>query len=151
MKKRDLFIKYPPSEPCSCEICRNYCARPGWWTVEQAKNVINSGYASRIMVEVSPERDFGVLSPAFKGCEGGVALQQFARNGCNFFTDGGLCELHSIGLIPLECSYCHHDRTGLGLQCHADLEKDWKREAGRQLVYKWLKLTGIDKKFLFIT
>jgi len=148
MKRVDLYIKYPPSEPCSCEICRSYCVRPGWWTVEQAKKVINSGYSKRMMIEVSPEGDFGVLSPAFKGCEGGIALQKFSKNGCNFYTDG-LCELHTTGLIPLECSFCHHDRIGLGLKCHLDLEKDWKREVGKQLVYKWLKSMQIDRKFLF--
>jgi len=148
MKKRDLFIKYPPSEPCSCEICRSYCLRPGWWTVEQAKEVINSGYSNRMMVEVSPERDFGVLSPAFKGCERGIALQKFSKNGCNFYKDG-LCELHPIGLLPLECGFCHHDRTGLGIKCHSDLEKDWKTELGKQLVFKWLKSMQIDKNYLF--
>ena len=101
MKKINLNIKYPPSEPCSCEICRNYCLRPGWWSVEQAKQVIESGYLKRMMIEISPERDFGVLSPAFRGCEGGIALQKFSTNGCNFFIDG-LCELHTTGLIPLE-------------------------------------------------
>jgi len=122
--------------------------RPGWWTVEQAKQVINLGYSQRMMIEVSPERDFGVLSPAFKGCEGGIALQKFSKNDCNFYTDG-LCELHAIGLLPLECSFCHHERVGLGINCHSDLEKDWKTELGKQLVLKWLKSMQIDKKYLF--
>ena len=150
MKKTDYNMKYPPSEPCNCEICKSYCLRPGWWTVEQAKQVINSKYSKRMMIEVSPERDFGVLSPAFKGCEGGIALQIFSQNGCNFFVDG-LCELHATGLMPLECRFCHHDRIGLGLKCHLDLEKDWKREEGKQLVFKWLKLMQIDRKQLFRT
>ena len=150
MKKIDLSIKYPLSEPCGCEICKGYCLRPGWWTVGQAKKVVESIYCARMMVEVSPERDFGVLSPAFKGCEGGIALQAFSGNGCNFYA-GGLCELHPTGLLPLECGFCHHDRVGLGLKCHADLEKDWKREVGSQLVGKWLKLMQIDKKNLFLS
>ena len=149
MKKKDLFLLYPPSEPCSCEICRNYCIRPGWWTVAQAKEAINAGYEKRMMTEVSPERDFGVLSPAFNGCEGGIALQQYAKNGCNFYKNG-LCELHATGLLPLECGFCHHGRIGQGIKCHTDLEKDWKTETGKQLVGKWLKLMGIDKKSLFI-
>ena len=148
MKKKDLKILYPPSEPCSCEVCRNYCSRPGWWTVEQAKAAVNSGYSNRMMIEVSPERDFGVLSPAFKGCEGGIALQKFSETGCNFYKNG-LCELHPIGLLPLECAFCHHDRTGLGIKCHLDIEKDWKTELGKQLVHKWLNAMGIDKKYLF--
>ena len=39
-KKRSLEEKYPPSEPCACEICRAYCARPGWWTVEEARRAM---------------------------------------------------------------------------------------------------------------
>jgi hypothetical protein len=35
-KHRSLREEYPPSEPCSCEICKSYCVRPGWWTVEEA-------------------------------------------------------------------------------------------------------------------
>lgn len=149
MAKTDLTLKYPPSEPCGCSICRNYCIRPGWWSVGQAKTVMNTKYIERMMVEVSPERDFGVLSPAFYGCEGKAALQEYSKNGCNFYS-GGLCELHATGLLPLECAFCHHDRAGQGMNCHADLEKQWKHETGRQLVFKWLKLMGIDKKTLFI-
>ena len=148
-RKAPLPIKYPPSEPCGCEICKSYCIRPGWWTVAQAKDAINAGYEKRMMIEVSPERDFGVLAPAFKGCEGGIALQQYSKNGCNFHKDG-LCELHATGLLPLECGFCHHDRVGLGIKCHTDIEKDWKTELGKQLVLKWLKLMGIDKKILFV-
>ena len=40
----ELLEKYPPSEPCSCDICVNYCLRPGWWTVDEAKNAIRAGY-----------------------------------------------------------------------------------------------------------
>jgi len=148
-RKRSLHLKYPPSEPCGCDVCRGYCARPGWWTVEQAKNAVADGLSGRMMVEVSPERDFGVLSPAFVGCEGGIALQGFAKNGCNFFKDG-LCELHATGHLPLECAYCHHARAGLGKDCHDDLERDWKTEQGKQLVNKWLKNIGIDRRALFI-
>ena len=110
---------------------------------------MDAGFANRMMVEVSPERDFGVLSPAFKGCEGKSALQEFAKNGCNFYVNG-LCELHPTGLLPLECAFCHHDRAGQGLQCHLDLERDWKTEKGKQLVNSWLKIMQIDRKTLFI-
>lgn len=109
---------------------------------------MNAGYADRMMVEVSPELNFGVISPAFVGCEGGIALQEFSRNGCNFFKDG-LCELHPTGLLPLECSFCHHERVGQGIECHTDLEKEWKTEKGKQLVNVWLRTMGIDRKLLF--
>jgi len=140
--KRSLQEKYPPSEPCSCEICLGYCVRPGWWTVEQAAAAIQAGYGSRMMLEIAPELNFGVLSPAFKGCERSIATNQFARNGCTFLKNN-LCELYGTGHQPLECRFCHHDRRGQGPQCHAALERDWSRAAGRTLVQHWCRLTGL--------
>ena len=137
----NLKQKYKPSEPCSCDVCKNYCSRPGWWTVNEATNVVRAGLANRMMLEISPEHDFGVLSPAFKGNESNYAFQIFSKNGCTFYKDG-LCELFGTGLQPLECLYCHHSRKGLGLKCHADIEKDWKTVQGRKLIVKWGKITG---------
>ena len=76
-----LHEKYPPSKPCSCGICTAYCSRPGWWTVQEAASAFAAGYGGRMMLELSPDRSFGVLSPAFSGCEGMFAFQEFARNG----------------------------------------------------------------------
>jgi len=63
-----LEEKYPPSEPCSCEICRAYCSRPGWWSVSEAAKAVNAGLYNRMMLELSPDLRLGVLSPAFYGC-----------------------------------------------------------------------------------
>jgi hypothetical protein len=140
--KKTLPEKYPPSEPCACEICLGYCARPGWWTVEEATRALEAGYEDRMMLEMAPELMFGVLSPAFKGCEKAFATNQFAKNGCNFLKKDR-CELYGTGHQPLECRFCHHERRGLGLKCHADLEKDWKTPAGQALVEKWIKQVGL--------
>lgn len=136
--KRTLFEKYPPSVPCICEACVGYCARPGWWTVEEAARAMEAGYANRMMLEIAPELTFGVLSPAFKGCERSFARNEFARNGCTFLKNDR-CELFGTGHQPLECRFCHHERHGLGLKCHTDLEKDWKTPAGQALVGKWIQ------------
>ena len=133
--------KYPPSEPCACEVCQRYCIRPGWWSVVEARQAIAAGYGERMMLEMAPEMTFGVLSPAFKGCEGTFAINEFANRGCNFLKEGR-CELFGSGHQPLECRFCHHDRQGLGPRCHADLEKDWKTPAGKKLVEEWIKVVG---------
>ena len=137
-KIKSLKERYPPSEPCSCEICRSYCIRPGWWTVEEASAAIKAGYGNRMMLEISPDMTFGVLSPAFKGCEGYYALQEYSHLGCNFYYNG-LCELYGTGYEPLECRYCHHLRKGLGQKCHMDIEKDWRTSAGKALVKNWIE------------
>jgi hypothetical protein len=142
MRHSTLEKKYPPSPPCSCKVCRDYCRRPGWWSVEQAKRAIDGGFADRMMLEISPELSFGVLSPAFKGNEVNVALQVFAQQGCTFLNEG-LCVLFGTDLQPLECRFCHHSRQGLGPQCHADLEKDWNSREGQKLVIRWSKMAHL--------
>ena len=142
-QKITLYKKYPPSPPCSCEVCRAYCSRPGWWTVSEAGRALDAGYGYRMMLEMSPDFSFGVLSPAFKGCERNFALQEYAHYGCSFLRKG-LCELHDTGFQPLECRFCHHTRQGSGRQCHADIEKDWRTQAGQLLVAKWLMTIGLN-------
>ena len=90
------------------------------------------------MLELAPEMNFAVLSPAFKGCEKNFALQEFSFFGCNFLKDG-ICEIHDRDFLPLECAYCHHSRKGLGKKCHADIvEQDWKTLKGQILVRQWM-------------
>ena len=141
-RKRTLADRYPPSEPCACEVCLGYCRRPGWWTVAEASKAIRAGYAPRMMLELAPDFSFGVVSPAFAGNEGDFALQKNARRGCTFLRDGR-CELHGTALQPLECRHCHHDRPGAGPVCHAAIEGDWKTPEGRALVERWARLIGL--------
>ena len=97
------------------------------------------------MLEISPELTFGVLSPAFKGCERSVATNRFAQNKCTFLKNDR-CELYGTGHQPLECRFCHHDRRGLGPRCHADLERDWKRPEGHALVERWIQLVRLGQR-----
>ena len=145
MRRNNLAKKYPPSKPCSCDICLSYCQRPGWWTVAEATRAFDAGYANRMMLEISPELTFGVLSPAFNGNEGNIALQIFASQGCTFLRDN-LCELFGTGFQPLECRFCHHTRRGLGERCHLALEKDWCRSEGQKLIIRWGKSTGFFER-----
>jgi hypothetical protein len=140
-RKKALLEKYPASEPCSCEICISYCKRPGWWTVEEAAKAIDAGFASRMMVEMSPDHSFAVLSPAFNDNEVSFALDMNKDKGCTFLKDNR-CDLHGTGLQPLECRFCHHTRGGLGPKCHAEIARNWNTSSGRALVVRWSKLTG---------
>ena len=140
-----LYEQFPPSSSCGCDTCRNYCRRPGWWTVEQARNAIRAGLAERMMIEVAPEMTFAVISPAFIGCEGFIATNEGAQNGCNFLV-GGLCELHGTDFMPLECSFCHHDRVDEGVHCHAALEAEWNTHRGQVVVKRWQKAVNFEEK-----
>jgi hypothetical protein len=148
MKKQRGALKnrYKPSPACRCAACTDFCLRPGWWTVEEAEAAYDAGLAGRMMLEVSPELTFGVLSPAFKGCEAKLALQHYAENGCCFLEDG-LCGLHDSGFQPLECRVCHHSRPGVGRRCHADIETDWHTARGQALVEKWALQFNVLKRY----
>src|SRR5436190_5519958 len=104
--RKTLAEKYPPSEPCACDICLAYCSRPGWWTVEGATRALEAGYGDQMMLEIAPKLMFGVLSPAFKGCVKSFATNEFAKNGCRFLRNDR-CELYGTGHQPLECRFCH--------------------------------------------
>lgn len=140
-QRTTLVERYPPSPPCACDTCVAYCQRPGWWTVEEATSAIAAGFGPRMMLEMSPDRSFGVLSPAFAGNEGDFALDRHKSRGCTFLKENR-CELHHTGLEPLECRFSHHDRTGQGPDCHAAIGHDWDSDAGRALVTRWARLTG---------
>jgi hypothetical protein len=109
--------------------------------VEEARKAIEAGFGPRMMFEVSPDKRFGVLSPAFKGNEGDYAYQEFSKNGCTFL-ENGLCELFGTWHQPLECRFCHHDRKGQGVKCHRDIEKEWATDDAKRLVIRWGNLTG---------
>ena len=141
----DLKALFPPSDGCSCSVCKGYCQRPGWWTIEQAELAISLGYAERMMLEISPDFDFAVLSPAFYGCEGFIATNEGFNNGCNFFKNG-LCELHNTEILPLECAFCHHERIGQGKICHEAILTEWKTVKGQTLVKQWQELVKLLSK-----
>lgn len=107
---------------------------------------MTAGFGNRMMLEIAPEFTFGVLSPAFRGCEGDFALQEYSGSGCNFLHEG-LCELHGTGHMPLECRFCHHTRGGQGLVCHGEIAGDWRTKEGQELVRKWASEYGLYEKY----
>ncbi|HOT61299.1 MAG TPA: hypothetical protein PLU93_00395 [Treponemataceae bacterium] len=142
-RRHPLYARYPPSAPCSCPTCVSFCARPGWWLVSEARAAIDRGLARRMMLEISPELDLGVLSPAFRGNEGLIATRAAAGGGCTFLALGR-CSLHGTDLQPIECRHCHHARAGSGDRCHRDVERDWASSKGRRLVRQWVAIVGLE-------
>ena len=107
---------------------------------------MDQGYGARMMMEISPELTFGVLTPAFKGNEENLAMQVYSDHSCTFLKEE-LCELFGTGLQPLECRFCHHTRQGLGKKCHAALENDWHSKEGQKLVIRWIEKTRIFERY----
>ncbi|MGE4584896.1 MAG: hypothetical protein AB7C91_09610 [Sphaerochaeta sp.] len=141
--KHPLYHRFPPSESCSCRICRSFCQRPGWPLVEEARLAMQEGLADRMMLEFSPDFSFGILAPAFKGNEGSFALQILAAHSCTFLGESG-CTIFNFPYRPLECRFCHHSRMGEGLVCHLSIAKDWNTSKGKRLVKRWLQVMGLE-------
>lgn len=139
---KNIYNRYPHSQSCSCEVCKSFCKRPGWWTPEQTKEIIKVGYYNKIMLEISPELTFGVLSPAFKGCEMNIAINLFKENWCTFYHNG-LCDLHNTPYLPLECAFCNHDSKGQGQKCHTDIEQLWKSKENQKIIKEWGEMVGL--------
>jgi len=100
-----------------------------------------------MMLEVAPDFSFAVLSPAFKGCEGYIAINEFASAGCIFYS-GGLCEIHASDIQPLECRVCHHESQGMGPKIHRELENEWNTKKGQKVVINWMKEIKFHDKLL---
>ncbi len=137
----------PPSAACCYEVHKN-AHRTGWWAVEEAKKAIEAGLSPRMMLEVSPDLSYGVLSPAYRSCEGNVSLSSCRKNGCTFCADG-LCRLYNTGLQPLECRFGHHPSADIASNCHQTIERDWRTSKGQALVQAWTNEVGLWVRYKF--
>lgn|GEM_PF-598596 len=142
MKTDAYYNKFPKSPDCACDICSNYCRRPGWFLVEEARSAIDKGLSDRLMLELSADFPFGVLAPAFTDNEGNIALRMHSGKPCTFLKNQK-CEIHNETFFPLECRYCHHSRKNMGLQCHLEIARDWNSSKGKRLVRKWIEARQI--------
>lgn len=124
---------------CTCDECKQMCQRPCWPTPEEAQKLIDAGYGDRLMNDywARTKGDIQILSPASKGYEGRMT-PFWPGGGCTFQDEDGLCELHDLGLKPMEGrkALCK-DRTPKKL--HEKMAKMWDNPEAQELVDKWWK------------
>lgn len=123
------------------------CKRPCWGTPEDAKRLIDAGYGHRLTRDFWGSREDGVnvdthiLCPALKGYEGTKApFFPRSEEGCTFWKDG-LCELHDLGLKPIEgklatCKPSELDESG-EIALHEEIYLTWKNPEAQQFVMDW--------------
>lgn len=87
-------------------------------TPAEARALIQAGYGPRLATfKFSPHEDkLRFVGPAPKGGEGARDVNN-SRCACTFF-DGKDCELHALGLKPLEGRLAHHTRDWLEVREH---------------------------------
>lgn len=99
---------------CSCRNCVEMCEnRPCWPTPLESDAIVAAGLGHRLMDDywVDDENgDIPIVGPAIVGYEQRSA--PFWPTGrCTFLSKNGLCELHSLGLKPLEGRAMDHSST----------------------------------------
>lgn len=88
---------------CKCNKCKSQCQTPCLGTPEDIEKLIDAGYASELCrTEWASGIIMGVTTELIP-----MIQAEATDAGCIFFKDG-LCELHDLGLKPLEGRLSHH-------------------------------------------
>lgn len=88
-------------------------------TPEGARELIRRGFGPRLAsYRFAPDpQTLAFVGPAPKGREGARNLMHTMGGACTFF-DGEHCELHALGLKPLEGQLALHDRPWQVVRLH---------------------------------
>ena len=124
---------------CTCVSCQDMCRKPCYPTPPDAEKLINAGFADKLRIEDSYETGVYVVAPVFKG-RNGVDDPQYdysRHDGCAFLCDG-LCELHDLGLKPLEGRLVIHNghpaSKQIPVNLHGRLVDLWNTNRGKRVV-----------------
>lgn len=135
MNQRIMRLARKKPVVCRCNLCRAQCENtPCLGTPMDIKKLINNGYAGRLEVTHNYSGMFlgmidhpvSVVSPRTPGGK------------CAIFTKERLCELHDLGLKPLEGRLSHHS-TELGTfrrhrSIGVNILKEWENPDNKELV-----------------
>ena len=124
--------------PCQCSTCVNMCKnRPCWATPEEASALIEAGYGDKLMHDwwVGSHDDINLVSPAMIGHECGRAPDFYPIGRCVFLTGDDKCELHDLGLKPIE----GREATCQGFDgsLHERVAKTWEGSSARKVYELW--------------
>lgn len=118
---------------CDCNKCSLMCHAPCCGTPDDMKALIQAGLGPRLMHDDLPG-GADMIKPALKGYEGKKSpWNTFSFMGCTFWKKGK-CELHDLGLKPLQGKLSHHTLT-----------EDENRELGEFVNESWETLE--EKEF----
>jgi hypothetical protein len=128
---------------CTCDSCKAMCTRPCWPTPSEVRVLIKRGYAKKLCCDYWTENgndEIEIIGPALKGYEGEkAALYPMSEEGCTFWNNG-LCDLHDVGLKPLEGRLANHANVHASenpVALHAAVAQLWDSDEGRAVVAEW--------------
>jgi len=116
---------------CTCDICKAMCQEPCWPSPDEAQGLIDAGYSERLMPGIWWRVEEGavhVLSPSRQA-------NRLSKR-CTFQDRRGLCELHDLGLKPMEGRLARCDDNGPHFLREKVVET-WDNIAAQTLAKKW--------------
>jgi len=121
MKQEELKVVSCACEQCK-EMCRHSTCLP---TPAEARILIRRGYGPRLARYEWTHTDVlpNAIGPAPKEHEG-KTLNSTLSGRCTFLTDDDRCELHALGLKPLEGRLALHDRSWIAVR--REVLQHWK-------------------------
>ena len=123
---------------CTCETCKAMCERPCWPTPKEAEKLIEAGFGNRLMEDywAGNSGNVSILCPALVGSEGHAA-PSWARGKCTFQDKNGLCELHDLGLKPIEGRLADCQNEDATKNLHEMVMVAWNNQGAVNLVHRW--------------
>jgi len=124
---------------CTCKECVGMCKkRPCWGTPEEIENLIDMGFAHRLMRDYwvgrfagYKEGDIDIISPAIVGyC--GLSAPSRPTGRCTFLNNEDRCEIYKFR--PVEARVASHDQE---ISIHANVAMEWDTYTGRRVAGKW--------------
>lgn len=126
---------------CSCEACKGMCERtPCLGTPEEMRAIQKAGFGDRLVV-INVHHTF-MLSPASDQID--RRFNHWPIDGkCKFLTKDGKCELHDLGLKPIEGRTSIHNEGESpddpynrldGQFLRRSLAKSWQRPIGKAII-----------------
>lgn len=134
---------------CDCEKCSFMCHAPCCGTPEDMQKLIDAGYAKRLMLDDLPGGP-DCIKPALKGYEGIQSPWDVAsREGCTFWKDGK-CELHSLGLKPIQGKLSHHAlNREENDQIGRIIDESWEDHKGDEVIKQWKEINDYEEDDCF--
>jgi hypothetical protein len=135
---------------CTCDVCVAMCEeKPCHGTPEEIQRLIDAGYGDRLALFFCQNYS---LEPKLEYVEYIAPSPLFRQHGCTFLKDKR-CELHALGMKPLEGRVVWHGNTDIGgfpipegYSLREYIASLWANESAQRLVDSWkrLHLTGSE-------
>ena len=139
---------------CSCDECKSMCINPCWPTPDEARELIDNGYADKLIlrrtqVKLDGEHNYyepvWILSIADKKHHS--TLVDSCYNECIFWNSDKMCDLHGTDFKPLEAMLAYHKEDPedpFQNELHEWIIESWCNNDALRLIEEWAELVGYE-------